>query len=67
MGETFTTFLNALANHNNAEVKKENVTESLEADELIFYHSLRAELELLQKQPKLQTIHYILDYSKSKR
>lgn len=66
MGETFTT-LNALANHNNDEVKKDNVKENLEADELIFYHSLRTELELLQKQPKLQTIHYILDYSKSKR
>lgn len=65
MGETFTT-LNALANHNN-EVKKENVRENLEADDLIFYHSLRPGLELLQKKPKLQTIHYILDYSKSKR
>jgi hypothetical protein len=66
MGETSTT-LNAVANHNNDEVKKENVKESLDADELIFYHSLRTELELLQKKPKLQTIHYILDYSKSKR
>jgi|AraplaCL_Cvi_mCL_1032061.scaffolds.fasta_scaffold39329_1 hypothetical protein len=66
MGETSTT-LNAVANHNNDEVKKENVKESLDADEMIFYHSLRTELELLQKKPKLQTIHYILDYSKSKR
>lgn len=66
MGETSTT-LNAVANHNNDEVKKENVQESLEADEVIFYHSLRTQLELLEKKPKLQTIHYILDYSKSKR
>ncbi|HWZ34902.1 MAG TPA: hypothetical protein VNW51_02025 [Mucilaginibacter sp.] len=66
MGETSTT-LNAVANHNNDEVKKDNVKEGLEADEMIFYHSLRTELELLQKKPKLQTIHYILDYSKSKR
>lgn len=66
MGEISTT-LNAVANHNNDQVKKENVKEGLEADELIFYHSLRTELELLQKKPKLQTIHYILDYSKSKR
>ena len=66
MGETSTT-LNAVANYNNDEVKKENVKESLDADEMIFYHSLRTELELLQKKPKLQTIHYILDYSKSKR
>ena len=66
MGETSTT-LNTVDNHNNDEVKKENIKESLDADELIFYHSLRTELELLQKKPKLQTIHYILDYSKSKR
>ena len=66
MGETSTT-LNTVDNNNNDEVKKENIKESLDADELIFYHSLRTELELLQKKPKLQTIHYILDYSKSKR
>ncbi len=46
---------------------KTDVTENLEGDELMFYHSLRAELDLLQKMPKLQTIHYILDYSKSLR
>ncbi|WP_214073342.1 hypothetical protein [Mucilaginibacter sp. dw_454] len=66
MGETFT--LNAFANHNNNnEVKKENVQENLEGDEMMFYHSLRNDLELMQKRPKLQTIHYILDYSKSTR
>ncbi len=63
MGETFT--LNAFTNQN--EVEKTNVKENLEGDELMFYHSLRANLELLQKKPKLQTIHHILDYSKSKR
>lgn len=63
MGETFT--LNTLTNQN--EVNKSDVTENLEGDELIFYHSLRAEFDLLKKKPKLQTIHYILDYSKSLR
>jgi len=63
MGETFT--LNELTNQN--EVMKENVKVNLEGDELMFYHSLRPNLELLQKKPKLQTIHYILDYSKSHR
>ena len=63
MGETFT--LNVFTNQN--EVKNLNVTENLEGDELMFYHSLRADLNLLQKMPKLQTIHYILDYSKSLR
>lgn len=63
MGETFT--LNALTNQN--EVKKQDVTENLEGDDQMFYNSLRVDLDLLKKQPKLQTIHYILDYSKSLR
>ncbi|MGF7081031.1 hypothetical protein [Mucilaginibacter sp. UYCu711] len=63
MGETFT--LNVLTNQNG--VKKENLHENLEGDELMFYQSLRPNLELLQMKPKLQTIHNILDYSKSKR
>jgi len=63
MGETFT--LNEFTNQN--EVEKASIKENLEGDELMFYHSLRSNLELLQKKPKLQTIHYILDYSKSKR
>ncbi len=36
--------------------------ETLDADDLIFYHSIRAELDLLRKEPKLQTIHHILDH-----
>ena len=63
MGETFT--LNELTNQNG--VMKSDVTDNLEGDDLMFYHSLRAEFDLLQKTPKLQTIHYILDYSKSLR
>ncbi|MBC7400740.1 MAG: hypothetical protein H7289_12430 [Mucilaginibacter sp.] len=63
MGETFT--LNVLTNQN--EVKKENLKENLEGDDLMFYHSLRPNLVNLEKKPKLQTIHNILDYSKSLR
>jgi hypothetical protein len=63
MGETFT--LNVLTNQNG--VKKENLHENLEGDDLMFYHSLRPNLELLQMKPKLQTIHNILDYSKGQR
>ena len=63
MGETFTK--NELTNPN--EVMKPDLTENLEADDLIFYHSIRAELDLLKKSPKLQTIHHILDHSKSLR
>ena len=63
MGETFT--LTGLQNQ--TKVKNSDVKENLEGDDLIFYHSLRAELDLLKKNPKLQTIHYILDHSKSLR
>jgi len=61
MEETFTTNLNVLTNK--AAVKEE-VLESLESDELMFYHSLRADLDLLNKNPRLQTIHHILDHSR---
>jgi hypothetical protein len=64
MDETFTTTLNVLTNK--AKVNEE-LQENLEGDELMFYHSLRADLDLLKKNPKLQTIHHILDYSKSLR
>jgi hypothetical protein len=63
MGEFFTNSLNTVIK--NTGVKTSDVQENLEADDLIFYHSLRADLELLKKKPKLQTIHYLLDYSRS--
>jgi hypothetical protein len=65
MGITFTSTFNAVTNNN--QVKESEVHENLEADDMIFYHSIRADLDLLKKKPKLQTIHYILDYSKSLR
>jgi len=65
MGETFTKPSNAVINH--TQMKEAEVHDNLDADELIFYHSIRADLDLLNKKPKLQTIHHILDYSKSLR
>jgi hypothetical protein len=64
MDETFTTTLNLLTDKAmvNAELQ-----ENLEGDELMFYHSLRADLDLLKMNPKDQTIHHILDHSKSLR
>jgi hypothetical protein len=64
MDETFTTTLNLLTDKAmvNAELQ-----ENLEGDELMFYHSLRADLDLLKRNPKVQTIHHILDHSKSLR
>jgi len=64
MDETFTTTLNLLTN----KVKvNEELQENLEGDELMFYHSLRADLDLLNRNPRVQTVHQILDYSKSIR
>jgi hypothetical protein len=64
MDETFTTTLNGIANQ---ALMDENAQENLGADELIFYNSIRTDLDLLNKKPKVQTIHQILDYSKSLR
>ena len=64
MDETFTTTLNLLTNK--AKVNEE-LQENLEGDELMFYHSLRADLDMLKRNPRIQTIHQILDYSKSFR
>ncbi|MBB6111291.1 MULTISPECIES: hypothetical protein [Mucilaginibacter] len=64
MDETFTTTLNGIANQ---ALMDENGQDNLGADDLIFYNSIRADLDLLNKKPKVQTIHQILDYSKSLR
>ncbi len=64
MDETFTKTLNLLTNK--AKVNEE-LLENLEGDELMFYLSLRADLDLLKKSPKVQTVHHILNYSKSLR
>jgi len=60
-----TTTLNETSNK--AAMKVSDATENLEADDLIFYHSLRNDLDLLKRNPNLQTIHNILNYSKSLR
>jgi len=63
MGELFTTtFLNVI-NDQDA-MDKSNVIENMDADEMLFYHSLRTDLDKLQLKPNLQTIHNILNYSK---
>ncbi len=63
MSETFTTTLNAITSK--AAVKEMEVTENLEADEVRFYHSLRADLDLLKRNPSEQTVKAILKYSRS--
>jgi hypothetical protein len=66
MGELFTkTFLNVINNQD--AMDKSNVIENMDADEMLFYHSLRTDLDKLQLKPNLQTIHNILNYSKRMR
>lgn len=66
MGEiSTTTTLNKAPN--TKDMRESEATENLDADDLIFYNSLRADLDLLKKNPSLQTIHNILNYSKSLR
>ncbi|MGZ3814516.1 MAG: hypothetical protein ACXVB0_06845 [Mucilaginibacter sp.] len=64
MNETSTTTFNKTSDN---AMKEAETTINLEADELIFYHSLRSDLDLLKKNPSLKTVHQILNYSKSLR
>jgi hypothetical protein len=65
MDETSTTTLNKTSNQK--AMNESDAIENLEADDLMFYHSLRVDLDLLKKNPGLNTIHNILNYSKSLR
>ncbi|WDF56395.1 hypothetical protein [Mucilaginibacter sp. KACC 22063] len=65
MGETSTTTLNVI--NNQEAMENLSVIENLDADELMFYHAIRTDLDKLRLKPNLQTIHNILAYSKSLR
>lgn len=65
MDETSTQTLNVTTNQ--AIVKESDVIELLDADELVFYHAIRTDLDLLQRAPQQQTIENILNFSKSLR
>ncbi len=67
MGETSTTSIINETSNQAAMKATDATTENLEADDLIFYHSLRNELDLLKKTPSSKTVHHILNYSKSLR
>jgi hypothetical protein len=66
MGETSTTTTLNETSKQKA-MNESDAIENLEADEMIFYHSLRTDLDLLKKNPSLKTVHNILNYSKSLR
>ena len=65
MDETSTQTLNVTVNPST--VKETDVIELLDADEIIFYHAIRADLDLLQRIPQQQTIQNILNFSNGLR
>lgn len=65
MNETSTTIYQEITNP--TKVKYSDVLEIMDADEVIFYHAIRADLDLLHKKPKAETIDRILEYSKKIR
>ena len=66
MGENSTTTIFSETSKATA-MKLSEATENLDADDLIFYNSLRPDLDLLKKNPGPQILHNILNYSKSLR
>ena len=67
MGETSTTSIINETSNQAAMKETTDAIENLGADETIFYHSLRNQLDLLKKNPSAKTVHQILNYSKSLR
>ena len=63
MDETFTKNLNETAKK--AAVEELDVMELLSGDELIFYQTIRSDLDGLQQMPRKQTVDNILNYSKA--
>jgi hypothetical protein len=64
MIETSTKNLSATINED--KVKEADVIEILEADDLLFYNSLRVDLDILQRKPAIDVIDKILHYSKDR-
>ncbi|GAB3919991.1 hypothetical protein [Mucilaginibacter myungsuensis] len=65
MDETSTQTINVTTNPST--VKESDVLELLDADELVFYHAIRTDLDTLQRVPQQQTIDNILNFSKGLR
>ena len=65
MDETSTRTLNVTANQ--ANVMETDVIALMDADEMVFYHAIRTDLDALQRVPQQQVIDNILNFSKSLR
>lgn len=65
MTETFTTIINSTSN--SLEMKEQDSIENLGADEAIFYNSIRADLDLMVTNPRVDTVQKILNHSQNLR
>ncbi|QKJ31417.1 hypothetical protein HQ865_17145 [Mucilaginibacter mali] len=65
MDETSTRTLNVTANQ--ANVMETDVIALMDADEMVFYHAIRTDLDALQRVPQQHVIDNILNFSKSLR
>ncbi len=63
MIELFTNDLNSPAIDN--EMKEAEAIENVGTDEMLFYNSIRTELQQIQMKPKTETIDNILHYSRN--
>ncbi|MEO6521562.1 MAG: hypothetical protein ABIN91_07790 [Mucilaginibacter sp.] len=61
MAETFTSTINSTTNA--LDMNEQETMESIGADEIVFYNSIRADLDLIAIHPKADTIQNILDHS----
>ena len=63
MMETFTNDLNSPIIDN--QMKEVEAIENVGTDEMLFYNSIRADLQQIQMKPKTETIDNILHYSRN--
>jgi hypothetical protein len=65
MDETSTKTLNVPVNK--ANMMESDVIALMDADEMVFYQTIRTDLDLLKRAPQQQTIDNILNFSKNLR
>ncbi len=65
MNETSTKTLNV--NLKKYAMKETDVATFIDVDDMMFYHAIRPDLDLLQKKPQETTIQHILNFSKRSR
>ena len=63
MNETYTKTLNA--NLKKTAMNEQDVSTFIDVDDMMFYHVIRTDLDLLQRKPQKSTIELILNFSKN--